>query len=81
MSGWNDLSFLTQQFNSKKDHAENEHKKTNAVDPVHIPNPLCFGLVAFSQIKILCDLSPHTHPTAILVEIRGLEPLTPSMPC
>jgi len=57
----NDPGFSAQQFNSKKDHTEYEHKKTNAVDPVHVPNPFCFRLVAFSQIEILCDLSPHTH--------------------
>lgn len=45
--------WLTEQLNSKNDHAEDKHEKTDSVDPMHIPYPLGFGFIRLSKGEVL----------------------------
>lgn len=44
---------LPEQFDGKNDHAEDKHKKTNTVNPMHVPNPFRFRLIRFSEVEVL----------------------------
>lgn len=43
-----------QQLNSENDQAEDKHKQTDAVDPMHITDPLIFWTVRvfFPQVEV-----------------------------
>ena len=44
---------LSKEFNGENDHAKDKHEKTNAIDPMHISHPFCFGFVRLSKIEVL----------------------------
>ena len=49
---------MPEQLNCKDDEAKNKNEKAGSVDPMHVPDPFCFGLIriGFLKIKILCQL-------------------------
>jgi hypothetical protein len=53
--------FLSKKFDRKNYQTQNKHEKANAIDPVHVADPFGFRLVWFSEIKVLCYLSPNPH--------------------
>ena len=59
------ISYLFQQFNCKKNHTQDEHKKANAIDPMHIPDKLGLRLVRLAQVEVLGYLMPEAHGAKI----------------
>jgi hypothetical protein len=55
--------FLTQQFNSKDNQAKQEDENADAVDTVHVTNPLIFRTVRvfLSQVEVFRYLFPDSH--------------------
>jgi hypothetical protein len=55
------FNLLSKQLNRKDDQTKNKHEEADAIDPVHVADPLGFRLVRFSEIKVLRYLSPDAH--------------------
>ena len=71
--------FLFQrEFEGKNDQAQDEHENTNPVDPVHITNPFCFGLIGirFPDIEILRYLPEDSHLLKVILVLQHKKPLS-----
>jgi hypothetical protein len=46
-------SSLIKQLEGKNNHANDEHEKANAVDPVHVAYIIRFRFIRLSQVEVL----------------------------
>ena len=73
-----------QELDGQDQHGKQEHKYAEAVDTVHIADPLVFRTlrILFSQVEILRDLFPYTHAAkfARIPEFRTYTRLATSTP-